>query len=95
MGRAGKVAIRVKCPFAARGKLTLRGARASKRFSVRAGKAKTVKIKLSGKARRAARSKKGLRVQAIATIRPKDRTIRSSRQVKRKLTIKSAKRKKR
>jgi Ca2+-binding RTX toxin-like protein len=97
MGRAGRVTVRVRCPFAANGTLRLKGAGSgSKRFSVRAGKAKKVKVKLSGKARRAVRRNKRLRVRAIATIRPRGRATRSSRQrVTKKLTIRAPRGKKR
>jgi Ca2+-binding RTX toxin-like protein len=56
MSRSGVVRIRVTCPAAGRGSLTLRRGRAKvgrKSFSVRAGKVKTVKVKLSRKGRRA------------------------------------------
>jgi Ca2+-binding RTX toxin-like protein len=82
MSRTGVIRVRVTCPTAGKGKLTLQTAGAykakktrkkvklgSKSFSVKAGKAKTVKLKLSKKARRLVRKNKHLRARATLTVK--------------------------
>jgi hypothetical protein len=74
MSRSGSVKVKVTCPFEARGRLTLeKGKRLGRKsFSIRrANKAKTVKVKLSRKGRRAVKRRKRLRVTAsvVATRR--------------------------
>jgi hypothetical protein len=85
MSRSGVVRVRVNCPVAGRTSLTFRKGRAkvgSKRFSVRAGKVKTVKVKLSRKGRRAVsrarRNRLGLRV-TLSAIRAGGKRVAPSR----------------
>jgi hypothetical protein len=78
MSRTGGVRVRVTCPSSARGTLRLsRGGRAissRKSFSVKAGKSKTVKLKLSRKGRRAVRRNDRLRVSAALVTRATGKT---------------------
>jgi Ca2+-binding RTX toxin-like protein len=71
MSRNGTVGIRLTCPVAAKGRLRLIGGGAtlgSKRFSLKAGKSKMLKVKLSKKGRRIVKRKK--RLKASATVKP-------------------------
>ena len=78
MSRSGVVRLRVNCPAAGRTALTLRRGRAkigSKRFSVREGKVKTVRVKLSRKGRRAVNRARRNRLRVRVTLS----TIRSGK----------------
>ena len=71
MSRSGVVRLRVNCPAAGRGTLTLRRGRSkigSKRFSVREGKVKTVRVKLSRKGRRAVNRARRNRLRVRVTL---------------------------
>ena len=99
MSRSGVVRIRVNCPAAGRTALTFRKGRSkvgSKRFSVRAGKVKTVKVKLSRKGRRAItrtkRNRLRLRV-TLSTVRSGKKKVATGRT--QSFTIKATKGKKR
>jgi Ca2+-binding RTX toxin-like protein len=90
MSRTGVVKVRLSCPKTAKGKLTLKAGKrslGSKSFSLKAGKAKTVKVKLSRKGRSQVRHKK--RLKASAVIAPTG-TAKASKATK-SLTIKAPK----
>jgi hypothetical protein len=85
MSRSGVVRIRVSCPTAGRTALTFRRGRSKvgrKRFSVRAGKVKTVKVKLSRKGRRAVNRAKRNRLRlrvTLSTVRSGKKKVAPSR----------------
>lgn len=61
-------------------------------FSVRAGKAKTVKVKLSRKGRRAVQRHKRLRVEALVTLRKAGPSAQAQRRTVQRITIKAPRR---
>jgi Ca2+-binding RTX toxin-like protein len=77
MSRRGTIRVRVRCPAGGKATLSLRTVgRAkkakklgSKRFTLKAGKRKTVRIKLSGRARRLVKKKKTLRAHATVLVK--------------------------
>jgi Ca2+-binding RTX toxin-like protein len=77
MSKSGTIRVRVKCPLGGKAKLSLRTVGKAKRakklgsksFKMKAGKRKTVRIKLSGKARRLVKKKKALRAHATVTVK--------------------------
>jgi hypothetical protein len=82
MSRSGTVRVRVTCPVAARGTLTLRNSRAGKgrkSFRARAGRTTTVKVKLARKARRLVQRRKRLSFRATVVSRPRSGTGRRQR----------------
>jgi Ca2+-binding RTX toxin-like protein len=93
MSRSGSVGIRVTCPSSARGTLRLvgggRAISGRKSFSVRAGKSKTVKLKLTRKGRRLVRHRERLRAKATLVTRPTGTTGSAARtRTTRTVTIK-------
>jgi Ca2+-binding RTX toxin-like protein len=104
MSKTGVIRIRVTCPSAGKGKLTLQTSGAykakktrkklklgSKSFSVKAGKATTVKVKLSKKARRLVKKNKRLRARATLTVKGA-KAAKATKRTK-TLTIKAPKKK--
>jgi Ca2+-binding RTX toxin-like protein len=95
MSRSGVVRLRVRCPRAGKTTVTLRRGRSSigrKRFSVRAGKAKTVKVKLSRKGRRAVNRARRNRLRIRATLSSvRSGKVRAARGTTRTITIKAPK----
>jgi Ca2+-binding RTX toxin-like protein len=107
MSRKGVVGVRVTCPRAGKGTLVLQTAgayRATKKkksrkklrlgkksFSAKAGKATTVKLKLSKKARRIVQRNKRLRARATLSLKPASMSKTFKRA--RTLTIKAPKKK--
>lgn len=92
MTRSGVVRVRVTCPTRVRGSLTLAKGKKTfgkHSFSTRAGKAKTVSVKLSRKARRMVSARKRLRLTAKASIRPTGASKASRQRVSRKITVKA------
>jgi hypothetical protein len=90
MSRSGTVGIRLTCPVAAKGKLRLTGGGTtlgSKSFSLKAGKSKTVKVKLSKKGRSIVKHKKRLKASATVKLRGKG-AVKSSTK---RLTIRAPK----
>jgi Ca2+-binding RTX toxin-like protein len=77
MSRRGTIRVRVRCPAGGRATLSLRTVgRAkkakklgSKRFTLKAGKRKTVMIKLNSRARRIVKKKKTLRAHATVSVK--------------------------
>ena len=77
MSKSGTIRVRVKCPIGGKAKLSLRTVGKAKRakklgsksFTMKAGKRKTVRVKLSGKARRLVKKKKALRAHATVSVR--------------------------
>lgn len=61
-------------------------------FSVRAGKAKAVKVKLSRKGRRAVQRQKRLRVEAVVTLRKAAPSAQAQRRTVKRITIKAPRR---
>jgi hypothetical protein len=106
MTSSGRVKVRLTCPTAARGTLTLQTAGAykaakktkkkvtlgRKSFSLKAGKSSTLSIKLSKKAKRLIRHNKRLRARAILSVKGSNgaKASKSSKT----LTIRAPKRKK-
>ena len=92
MSRRGVVRVRVTCPTRARGSLTLAKGKKTfgkHSFSARAGKAKTVGVKLSRKGRRLVSDRKRLRLTAKASIRPTGAGAASRQRVSRKITVRA------
>jgi Ca2+-binding RTX toxin-like protein len=85
MTRSGRVKLRISCPVAAKGTLTLQTAGAykaakktrkkvklgRKSFSLKAGKSKTLSVKLTKKARRLVKRNKRLHARAIVSVKKK------------------------
>jgi Ca2+-binding RTX toxin-like protein len=92
MSRSGVVRVRITCPMRTRGTLALTKGRKTlgkHSLSTRAGKAKTVKVKLSRKARRMVSHRKRLQLTAKASIRPTGASKASRQRVSRKITVKA------
>jgi hypothetical protein len=92
MSRRGVVRVRIICPTRARGSLRLTSGKKTlgkHSFSTRVGKTKTVRVKLSRKARRLVSHRKRLRVTAKASIRPTGARKASRQRVSRKITVKA------
>jgi Ca2+-binding RTX toxin-like protein len=77
MSRSGTISVRVKCPTGGKATLALRTVGKAKRakklgskaFTLKAGKRTTVKIKLSGAARRLVKKNQSLRAHATVTVK--------------------------
>lgn len=101
MSRKGTIKVRVRCPKGGKATLSLRTVGKAKRakklgkksFTLKAGKSKTVKIKLSSTARRLVKKKKSLRAHATVTV--KGAVASSAAKRSENLTIMAPKRKKR
>jgi Ca2+-binding RTX toxin-like protein len=95
MTRSGAVGIRVTCPISAKGSVRLlRSGRAFSRrksFSVRAGASKTVKLKLTRKARRTVRRRNRLRVEVSVVARARGTGASARTKATRRVTIKEPK----
>ena len=94
MSRSGLVSVRISCPVASTGALSiLRGKRTLGKHSLttRAGGVKVVKVKLSGNGRRLVAKRKRLRLTVRASVRPRGASRSSRQRVSRKITVKAPK----
>jgi hypothetical protein len=93
MNRKGVVKLRVGCrkatPGRCKGRLSLRlaGQNARKSFSIKQGKNKTVKLKLSRKARKAVRKAKRVRARASLRLRGLSALSASDRSARKTITV--------
>jgi Ca2+-binding RTX toxin-like protein len=96
MSKGGAVKIKVTCPFEGRGRVTLQraGRVGRKRFTIRRErKARTVKVKLSRKARRILARRERLRVRASLVVRRRGVVGASARSTTtRRITIRASRR---
>jgi hypothetical protein len=98
MSRKGVVKLRVGCrkttPARCRGRLSLRiaGALERKSFSIKQGKNKTVKLKLSRKARKAVRRAKRVRARATLRLRGLTTLAASARSARKTVTVRASRR---
>jgi hypothetical protein len=96
MNRKGVVKLRVGCrkatPARCKGRLSLRvaSAQARKSFSIKQGKSKILKVKLSRKTRKAVRRAKHMRASASLRLRGLTTLSASSRSAKKTITVKLA-----